>query len=418
MARTRENKATSGLPLVLSPKTAALVAQVRATRASSEFACPSLSAIRREDTERDRDTPARPAFVRDAEKIMHLPAYNRLAGKTQVFSFRSDDDISRRGLHVQLVCRIARDIGRNLGLNDDLIEAIALGHDIGHTPFGHAGEKYLNETYLARTGRWFFHNVNSVRVLDVLYGRNLALQTLDGIICHNGEFEQQTLETSDLSSFADFDGVVEACWSTGDPAIGHLRPMTLEGCVVRLSDIIAYVGKDRQDAISAGLVSPDAFEDGLGGAYNAWALTAFSTDIVEHSFGEPRIQMSEEAFHELKRAKAENYEMIYGSSEVNGEWAQVVKELFGELYLRLYDDLSAGDERSPIFSQHVIPVTRFLEPYGRRYSWQDNLDLTVVDYISSMTDEYFIAICERLFPKARDLFPRRSYFDDVDPGWR
>jgi dGTPase len=88
--------------------------------------------------------------------------------------------------------------GRALGLNLDLIEAIALGHDIGHTPFGHAGERFLNQVFHERTGRWFFHNVQSVRVLDVLYGRNLSLQTLDGVICHNGEFEQQEFHTSGL----------------------------------------------------------------------------------------------------------------------------------------------------------------------------------------------------------------------------
>ena len=107
--------------------------------------------------------------------------------------------------------------------------------------------------YHQRTGRWFFHNVQSVRVLDVLYERNISLQTLDGVICHNGEFEQQRFATSDLSSFEEFDQVVQGCWEQGDNAISHLRPMTLEGCVMRVSDIIAYVGKDRQDAIRAGL---------------------------------------------------------------------------------------------------------------------------------------------------------------------
>ena len=307
MAR-KDNLMTPGLPHDLTPAVAAEVSRMRGEGMRSEFATPDAAAIRRRDDDRDVDTPLRPAFVRDAEKIIHMPAYNRLAGKTQVFSFRADDDISRRGLHVQLVSRVARDIGRSLGLNLDLIEAISLGHDIGHTPFGHAGERFLNEAYHERTHRWFFHNVQSVRVLDVLYGRNLSLQTLDGVICHNGEFEQQRFETSDLAAFegADgFDAIVEGCWATGDDAIGHLRPMTLEGCVVRLSDIIAYVGKDRQDAIHAGLLGEDSFDDGLGGAYNAWALSAFVTDVVQHSFGRDRICMGERAFAELRRAKRE-----------------------------------------------------------------------------------------------------------------
>ena len=221
-------------------------------------------AIRRVDRVQDHGSLWRPAFVRDTEKILHLPAYNRYAGKTQVFSFRSNDDLSRRGLHVQLVARIARDIGYALGLNCDLIEAIGLGHDLGHTPFGHAGERFLNDVYRDRTGKWFFHNVHSVRVMDRLYGRNLTLQTLDGALCHNGEYEQRVFELSGLSSFDELDQAVENCCELGGAAIGHLRPMTLEGCVVRISDIIAYVGRDRQDAIEAGLLDEDAFDDGLG----------------------------------------------------------------------------------------------------------------------------------------------------------
>ncbi len=143
----------------------------------------------------------------------------------------------------------------------------------------------MNDVFHERTGRWFFHNVHSVRVLDKLYGRNISLQTLDGALCHNGEYEQRVFELSGLSSFGEFDRVVDECVSGGGAVIGHLRPMTLEGCVVRISDIIAYVGRDRQDAIEAGLLTGDAFEDGLGGAYNSWILTHSSADIIEHSYG-------------------------------------------------------------------------------------------------------------------------------------
>lgn len=122
---------------------------------------------------------------------MHLPYYNRYADKTQVFSFKYNDDITRRAQHVQLVSRIARNIGSVLGLNLDLIEAIALGHDIGHAPFGHAGERFLSELYHNETNRYFNHNVHSARVLDTIFARNFTMQTLDGVLCHNGEFEQQ-----------------------------------------------------------------------------------------------------------------------------------------------------------------------------------------------------------------------------------
>ncbi|MFR0968745.1 MAG: HD domain-containing protein [Coprococcus sp.] len=139
------------------------------------YACKNSDIIRRQP---DHDVPHlwRPAFVMDVEKILHNNYYNRYSDKTQVISCYKNDDISRRALHVQLVSRIARTIGMTLGLNLDLIEAISLGHDIGHTPFGHAGERYLNEIYNEHTGRLFNHNIHSARVLDKLIFRNISLQ--------------------------------------------------------------------------------------------------------------------------------------------------------------------------------------------------------------------------------------------------
>ena len=411
MPINRTNKCAPDLPLCLPRSLAAEVDEVRAHRSASPFAARNAMAIRREA--RDAGTYERPAYVRDAEKIIHMPAYNRLAGKTQVFSFHANDDISRRGLHVQLVSRVARDIGQSLGLNLDLIEAMALGHDIGHTPFGHAGERFLNDCYHERTGRYFMHNVQSVRVLDVLYGRNLCMQTLDGVICHNGEFEQQRFETSGLDNFADFDAMVQSCWEKGPEAGKHLRPATMEGCVVRISDIIAYVGKDRQDAIIAHIADEDTFKDGLGSAYNTWALSAFITDVVANSFGKSQICMSEEAFAELSRAKRENYDKIYLSSEVNGEFSDTTSTLFHDLYEHELATLEAGNEDSAIFRHHIRPVSRQLANYGRTYDWQRDLDLTVVDYISSMTDQYFMDTCARLFPEAAKVFPYHGYFDGL-----
>ena len=407
------NALAPGLTGHLSERAAAQVSERVRSGRLAPFACHDASAIRRDACDRDCDTTLRPAFVRDAEKIVHLPAYNRLAGKTQVFSFRANDDLARRGLHVQLVARVARDIGRALGLNLDLIEAIALGHDIGHTPFGHAGERFLNDVFHERTGRWFYHNVQSARVLDVLSGRNVSLQTLDGALTHNGEFEQQVFETSGLAEFGTFERVVESCWEQGDAAISHLRPMTLEGCVVRVSDIIAYVGKDRQDAIRAGICSEGSFDDGLGGAYNAWALAAFTADVVEHSVGRDRIEMSAEGFAEMRRAKRENYEKIYGAGEVNGDFSADVRELFRALYEHELEALAAGDESSAIFAHHVRPLERRLAYYGRTYEWEESPDQTVVDFISSMTDDYFMATCEAAFPGSSGLFPNRGYFGEA-----
>lgn len=391
----------------------ALVARMEHDRASgwhNPYRTPDDAAIRRIARPGDASSIWRPSFVRDIEKIMHMPAYNRYNGKTQVFSFRSNDDLSRRGLHVQLVSRIARDIGRALGLNCDLIEAISLGHDLGHTPFGHTGEAHLNSITQDRTGRSFYHNVHSVRVLDVLYGRNLTLQTLDGVLCHNGEYEQRVFELSGLSTFDELDRVVGRCYEESFDYVKTLRPATLEACVVRISDIIAYVGRDRQDAIEAGLLSEDAFEDGLGGRYNSWILSRASVDIVEHSYGKQRIEMSEELFDEIARAKRENYEKIYHSTGIEEEQRALMARAFDCMYDRFLGDVLAQNESSYIFRHHIARINRALAHYGRSYDWQGDPHQTVVDYLASMTDGYFIELASALFPEL--TFPQRTYINE------
>lgn len=410
LTRDQVRARMDAIPDVLSDELIERMSDDRARGWKNPYRTSDEDAVRREERPADRSSIWRPAFVRDVEKILHMPAYNRYAGKTQVFSFRSNDDLSRRGLHVQLVARIARDIGYALGLNCDLIEAIGLGHDLGHTPFGHAGERCLNDVFHERTGRWFFHNVHSVRVLDKLYGRNISLQTLDGALCHNGEYEQRVFELSGLSSFGEFDRMVDECVSGGGAFIGHLRPMTLEGCVVRISDIIAYVGRDRQDAIEAGLLTGDAFEDGLGGAYNSWILTHASADIIEHSYGKDRIEMSEELFAEIRRAKAENYAKIYRSSGIEGERAEVLARAFELMYERCLDDLHKRDESSFIFRHHITRIEEQLAHYGRTYDWQSDPEQTVVDYIASMTDGYFAELASKFFPQIH--FPKRTYINE------
>lgn len=410
LTREQVRARMDAIPDVLSDELIERMSDDRARGWKNPYRTSDEDALRREERPADRSNIWRPAFVRDVEKILHMPAYNRYAGKTQVFSFRSNDDLSRRGLHVQLVARIARDIGFALGLNCDLIEAIGLGHDLGHTPFGHAGERCLNDVFHGRTGRWFFHNVHSVRVLDKLYGRNISLQTLDGALCHNGEYEQRVFELSGLSSFGEFDRVVDECVSGGGAVIGHLRPMTLEGCVVRISDIIAYVGRDRQDAIEAGLLTGDAFEDGLGGAYNSWILTHASADIIEHSYGKDRIEMSEELFAEIRRAKAENYAKIYRSSGIEGERAEVLARAFELMYERCLDDLHKRDESSFIFRHHIMRIEEQLAHYGHTYDWQSDPEQTVVDYIASMTDGYFAELATKFFPQIH--FPKRTYINE------
>ncbi len=400
----------TSMPDSLSADLIARMEEDRARGWVNPYRTDDTQVIRRESRNQDESTIFRPPFVRDVEKIIHLPAYNRYNGKTQVFSFRSNDDLSRRGLHVQLVSRIARDIGAALGLNCDLIEAIGLGHDLGHTPFGHAGEYRLNDLLEAHTGRSFYHNVHSVRVLDTLYGRNVSLQTLDGVLTHNGEYEQRVFRLSGLSSFDEFDQVVENCYESDFDYVKTLCPATLEGCVVRISDIIAYVGRDRQDAIEAGLLDDDAFADGLGGRYNSWILTHASVDIIEHSYGKDRIEMSEGLFCELSRAKRENYKKIYHSSGVEEERSEMLTHAFELMYEHFLSDLTSGDESSYIFRHHIARTERALSYYDKTYDWKGDPNQTVVDYIASMTDGYFTELACKLFPELH--FPRRTYINE------
>ena len=224
--------------------------------------------LRRRRVSGDQASIWRPAFVHDIDKIIHCPYYNRYSDKTQVFSLTRNDDITRRSLHVQLVSRIARTIGAALNLNLDLIEAIALGHDLGHTPFAHSGEVYLDKLYFAHAGRHFNHSIHSVRVLDGIFPLNVSLQVLDGIACHNGEIELPQYFPTQRNAFPDFDAMIEGCYLEKNQ-VRRLMPATLEGAVMRISDIIAYLGKDRQDAERANIIANRNFEDSHIGTYNA-----------------------------------------------------------------------------------------------------------------------------------------------------
>ncbi|MEA4890270.1 MAG: HD domain-containing protein [Clostridiaceae bacterium] len=384
----------------------------RQNHVENQYRCQDDSAIRRMDRQSDASSLWRPAFVRDIEKIIHCPFYNRYADKTQVFSFYRHDDITRRALHVQLVSRISRNIGMVLGLNLDLIEAISLGHDIGHTPFGHAGERFLSDLLQENTGRCFNHNVHSVRVLDTLFARNLSLQTLDGILCHNGEFEQEKYQPRPLAGFKEFDEQVERCYRE-QAAIERLVPSTLEGCVVRICDIIAYLGKDRQDAKKANISMPP-FTKGEIGVENAEIINNLTVNIIENSYGKNHLVMDEAIFHELKTAKRENYEYIYHNKKNDQLYQENIKPMFHDLYDKLLADAKSKTENSVLYKHHV----QFIEDARKYYSPEENYreqepNQIVVDYIASMTDDYFIDLYHYLFPQGRYKVEYVSYFENL-----
>ena len=366
------------------------------------------SKAKRRDRLRDRSTLLRPTFVRDAEKILHCPYYNRYSDKTQVFSLYKNDDISRRALHVQLVSRIARNIGRVLGLNLDLIEAIALGHDIGHTPFGHAGEHALSAAVAEHTGKVFLHNVQSVRVLEGIFPVNATLEVLNGILAHNGECELPIYVPAPMKTFEQLDEKYTEC-KESVAKNNALLPSTLEGCVVRISDLIAYIGKDRQDAARTSL-GKGFFEDGEIGVFNAEIINNLSVSVIENSYGRPYIALDEASFEALKIAKAQNYEKIYLSKEVSGKTKEYIAPLFDKLFKRLLSDLTEGRKSSPIFTHHLSVVEG--AHYTRALPYREEAPEDIVtDYIASMTDDYFVDLCAALFPRAKGI-PYVGYFEN------
>ena len=363
----------------------------------------------RRDSTRDNATVLRTAFIRDIDKILHCPYYNRYADKTQVFSFYKNDDITRRGLHVQLVSRIARTIGKALCLNLDLIEAIALGHDIGHTPFGHAGEDFLDGLFYEHAGRHFSHNIHSVRVLDRIFPYNISLQTLCGIAAHDGEMEMAEYKPRELDNFELFDEEIEGCYI--DKAnVKKLMPNTLEGCVVRISDIIAYLGKDRQDAIKTRLIDGSSFDTSAIGRHNAEMIRNLTVNIVENSYGKDFIKMDEEHFLALKQAKADNYDFIYKNESVANLLSEIVRPMMSNIFTRLLDDLTAKNYASPIYTHHVNYVKQSYYTPKEDYEKTDPCQI-VVDYIASMTDDYFIDLHAHLFPDSKIRVEYKGYFD-------
>ncbi|MBR2043046.1 MAG: HD domain-containing protein [Clostridia bacterium] len=349
----------------------------------------------RRNVSRDIATAIRTPFIRDIDKIMHCPYYNRYADKTQVFSFYKNDDITRRGLHVQLVSRIARTIGKALGLNLDLIEAIALGHDIGHTPFGHAGESFLDKIYYSKASKHFSHNIHSVRVLDGIFNYNISLQTLNGIAAHDGEMELCEYHPLPLDGFSKFDKQIDECYLEKSN-IKKLVPCTLEGCVVRISDIIAYLGKDRQDAEKAHIIANSDFEVSDIGTYNAEIINNLIVNIIENSYDKPYIMLDDKHFTALKKAKKDNYELIYKNEEVEKVLSKNVEPMMEKLYEKLYEDLKNKELSSPIFTHHIAYVNKAHYKRESPYEATEENQI-VVDYIASMTDDYFIDLYNHLF---------------------
>ncbi len=277
----------------------------------------------------DEESNIRTCFQRDRDRILHSKAFRRLKHKTQVFLSPFDDHFRTRLTHTLEVSQIARTIARALDLNEDLTEAIALGHDLGHTPFGHCGEGVLNE--LVRGG--FHHNIQSVRVVEILEQLNLCRETIDGILTHTWGY----------------------------------TPQTPEAQTVQLADKIAYINHDIEDSIRAGIISEeDLPKDCIEyfSSKQSQRLNRMIMEVIENSYGKPNVSMSGEGWHYTTKLREWMFDNVYIDSPAKQEEKKarrVIKELF-----HLYCDM-------------LKPVCE-----------ESRIERIVTDYISGMTDRYAV----------------------------
>ena len=359
----------------------------------SEFACKSPKGIRLVPEEED----IRPSFFRDVDRIVHSFTYTRYMDKTQVFPMTNDDRVTRRMIHVQLVSKVARTIGRALNLNEDLIESTALGHDVGHVPFGHEGERILDEISQREGEGYFNHNVQSARMLMSVEnngkGCNLTLQTLDGILCHNGELLKEVYEPQYSKNWDKFLEEYNNCY-TSKEQLKALRAMTLEGCVTRVSDIIGYIGRDIEDAIDLGVISreelPESIINILGNS-NKSIVNELILDVIEHSYNKPYLSISAKVYDALNDLKKFNYEHIYKKA-LTDEQREEIKIMFNQLYNVYLADLETVNNETNI-------TKMFLKSMNEDYLKNTSKKRMVIDYIAGMTDKYFVDQYKALIKK-------------------
>ena len=334
----------------------------------------------------EADDIRRPYF-HDGDRIMHSKAYARYIDKTQVFYLIKNDHITHRVLHVQLVSKIARQIGRGLSLNEDLIEAIALGHDIGHVPYGHDGEKYLSAICEKHGIGGFHHNVQSVRALDKIENLNLTLQVLDGMLAHNGEKHDLVIRPDYDKTWDRFDSEVERCQRCNGDHSGIL-PMTMEGCVVRVSDTISFIGRDIEDAITIGLVKREEIPEDCAavlGNNNRDIVNNLVIDVIENSYDKEYIALSEETADALKKLREFNDAKIYHNPRIKAESGKIAR-MFSMLFDTFLDDLDSKNENSKVYKNYM---EAFKGNNGERYLKDATNAEIVRDFIAGMTDQYF-----------------------------
>jgi len=377
-------------------------------------------AIKREGDLYKRDKEIRSPFERDYTRILHCTAYRRLKRKTQVFFATTNDHVCTRIEHVNHVNSVSRTIAKHLGLNSELVDAISIGHDLGHAPFGHKGEetlKYILEDFVK--GESFWHEKNSLHFVDdieVLEGPegkfcNLKLTygVRDGIVCHCGEIDENSLfprsEPIDLKKISKED---------------KIKPFTWEGCVVKVSDKIAYLGRDIEDAITLNVLTPDKLDE-LNGLLESSGVSAdikinntvlihtFITDLCKNSSLDNGIALSDEKFNLMNKVKYFCYENIYNHAVLERYKKfvdHILKGLF-EYLLQTVKNFCLFDKDSDNFCPKLsAEFIKYLKNFSNncicedKYSEtkkiydlnnKDDWCIACIDYISGMTDQYAIS---------------------------
>lgn len=350
----------------------------------SPFAVPAAKSRGRRKSEDQCAT--RTAYERDMGRIIYSLDFRRLRHKTQVFFNPRSDHVCTRMEHVIYVSYIARTIGKALQLNEDLIEAIALGHDLGHAPFGHSGEAELN-AILRREGAGFQfkHEMHSLRVIDVLaehrgkrQGLNLTFEVRDGIVSHCGE---RYLETE---LHADREKTEEDLYVGAEH---HALPASLEGCVVRIADRIAYLGRDIEDASRAGLMDFEDIPRGLKrtlGSSNRDIVNNLVTDIIRSSQGQDAIKLSAEPAQAMSELLQMNARRIYASAKVR-RYEFIARQIVDGLYEAFKEGLADPEA----LAASPIPVLANLAKFAQEHPEpQASRDRIICDYLAGMTDVY------------------------------
>ena len=331
------------------------------------------------------DHDHRMPYKRDVDRILHSKAYARYVDKTQVVYLVDNEHITHRSLHVQLVSNFARGIAEILSLNLDLVEAIALGHDVGHAPFGHEGEGYLSALSIEYDNGPFCHPLQSCRLFSVIEPLNLGLNVYDGFLCHDGGMAGPILVPSFGKTWDDH--FKDRKYKKSHPD-GNIMPGTLEGCLVKLCDTMSYIGKDLEDAIHLKILQRHEIPETFLGNTNREILGVLAADIIRNSYEKDYIAISHEAFEALRSLRRFNFERIYTHPKLKVESCKI-KHSYRIMFEWLLEDLKETKEKSYLWKH-------FLYNKGEKYLSETSPVQMVIDYIAGMTDDFFVRTLEKI----------------------